>query len=812
MMGRANLATIVRRELAAYFNSPIAYIFIVVFALLTASLFMAQFFLVNLAEMRIFFHFMPLVLCVFLPAVAMRLWAEDKRGNTFELLLTFPLKPAELVLGKFIASFIFYLVSLAATFTIPVMLMFLGRPDLGPIIGGYIGAAFLGALFLAIGIFVSGFFHDQIIAFVIAMLACFALFLLGTEFIASSIDSWLPGFGTFLRINLGMSRHFASFQKGVLDVRDIIYFLTGTGIFLILNGFWIEGRMRPKQTTIFSTAVGLSLLIFLLANWLISDITLGRFDLTEGKIYTVSPVTRKILGDLKAPVTVKYYVSPREKMPTGIKTLEQEVVDKLDEFRVASKGKLAYNVFHMEAANIMEGAPGSQGAEESLEQSLQRKGIQPFQVQSIEADEVGVRLIYSAISIAYKEKPEELLPRIIPGNVDELEYLIVSKIFRMTMEKQPEVAIVAPEKELALDPQMRALMQQMGQTLPSVEKIDEYRLVPLALEYEGYRTERVTLDEGGSGIPDGTDTLVVLQPKELTGAQRSEISRFLASGGSVFLAAQNYTFDYAPAGRGAIRIMPNAENPQVNPLLETWGLGIEDGILMDENEEILSVSGGMQLGPFQLSIPIKLPIHIRIDPDQMNPNVSITSRLPSILYLWGSALKINENKLKETGLKYQVLMNSTRASWLMSADAGPLSPAMMRRTAAHKQGPFPLGILVEGQFSHVPEAGSAAGFTPAPGKLILFGAAAPFQEQLIKNGGHLNFLLNSIDALSLSEALMEIRSKQPVNRSLKRLSAPGKVWWRFFSSLMLPLIIAVLGGFRILMRRREKNNYLKLIK
>ena len=245
---------IIRRELASYFNSPIAYIFLFVFLGLTGFLFMTQFFLVALADMRAFFNILPMILAVFLPAVAMRLWAEEKKGNTYEMLLTFPMRPHDLVLGKFLASVLFYGTALLATVPIPIMLSIVGHPDPGPIVGGYLGAALLGAFFLAIGIFVSGLCRDQIVAFIVAMLGCFGFFLLGTQFTASSIDGWVPGVGTMLRNYVGMTSHFASFQRGVVDLRDVLYFVVGIALFLVLNGFWIDGRLRPKQRQIFATA------------------------------------------------------------------------------------------------------------------------------------------------------------------------------------------------------------------------------------------------------------------------------------------------------------------------------------------------------------------------------------------------------------------------------------------------------------------------------------------------------------------------------------------------------------------------------
>ena len=133
----SNLLTIFKREIGAYFNSAIAYIFLIVFVLLANGLFMLQFFQIGKADMRMFFGSLPFILTIFIPAISMRLWAEDKKGNTFELLLTFPMKPYQLVLGKFLASLAFYLFTIAMTLTIPLMIQFIGHADQGMIIGGY---------------------------------------------------------------------------------------------------------------------------------------------------------------------------------------------------------------------------------------------------------------------------------------------------------------------------------------------------------------------------------------------------------------------------------------------------------------------------------------------------------------------------------------------------------------------------------------------------------------------------------------------------------------------------------------------------
>lgn len=837
MISLSNLWTVFKRELSAYFNAAIAYIFIIVFVFLNGGLFMTQFFLYARAEMRPFFLTLPYTLAVFLPAVSMRLWAEERKGNTLELLLTFPMGTQTLVLGKFLAGLVFYIAALAATLTIPLMLTMIGRPDMGGIIGGYLGAILLGGFFLAAGIFVSGLCRDQIVAFIVSMMICFGIHLTGTEFVASSIDSWVPGLGSFLRHFIGSFGHYESFGKGVIDNRDLLYFLIGTGIFLTLNGFWLEGRMRPGAKKIFSTAAVIAAGIFLMSNWLFAELTLGRFDLTEQKTYTIGESTRKILRELKAPVTAKFYVSPVDKMPTGMKTIEQDVIDKLQELSIASGGKFSYKIFHMEAANITN--PQNQKTD-SLEQQISQKGIQPFQVRAIESDEVNVKLVYAAVSIGYKEKADEVIPQIVPQNLHELEYSIVSKIYRMSLPENPKIAIVAPFTEKQVEPELAGLLAQLGGQMPDMMRDDPYELLGMALNYEGYQTERIKLTEK-EPLPDDAKTLILVEPLKLNDRQRFEISRFVAGGGSLFLAVQNYDYQYQPSGGTDLSITARYKEPGVNSLLKEWGLEVDEQILADAQNDVINLSGGARIGPFEVSVPVKTPIQILVTESGMNPDVSMTSNLSTLFYLWGSALKIDESKIKSLNLKVETLLRSTPQSWTVPFKEGMLGPQDLVRIPESKVGPFPLAVLAEGQFTDIfagkdvpewpkeespaPAAGDAAAaepvqdksveapkpgpVTPAPGKVLLTGAATMLQKHLFRGGGHMNFFMNAVDAITLGNELVSIRSKQPSDRSIGRVSAGAKIGWRFFVSVVLPVIIAFIGTFRMILRRRAKQNYMK---
>lgn len=238
-----DIAIIFRREFQTYFYSPIAYVFSIIFILLNSGMYMFHFFFFGNADMRAFFSTLPMILgLIFIPAISMRLWSEENKLGTIELLLTLPMKTEHIVLGKYLASLAFYLIALAGTLIIPIALLFLGRPDLGPILGGYFGAILLGAFFLALGIFISGFFSDQIVSLIITSLSCGFFIFIGWQYVPMVLDGWIPGFGQFLYNYVGVSRHFADIERGVIDIKSIIYFLSFTALFLYLNAKALERR------------------------------------------------------------------------------------------------------------------------------------------------------------------------------------------------------------------------------------------------------------------------------------------------------------------------------------------------------------------------------------------------------------------------------------------------------------------------------------------------------------------------------------------------------------------------------------------
>ncbi len=221
---------ILGRELRAYFDSPIAYVFLVAFA--GAALFtffnVESFFARGVADLRGLFGPLPFVMILLVPAITMRLWSEEQKQGTLEVLLTLPVRDHELVLGKFLASWILLGAGLALTLVLAISVGFLGRLDWGPVIGGYLGALLLGAAYLAAGQFLSALTENQILAFILALLVCLALYGIGTEAFAGLFADRTA---TVLRA-IGTGSRFQSIARGVIDVRDLAYYASLTAVFL----------------------------------------------------------------------------------------------------------------------------------------------------------------------------------------------------------------------------------------------------------------------------------------------------------------------------------------------------------------------------------------------------------------------------------------------------------------------------------------------------------------------------------------------------------------------------------------------------
>lgn len=239
-----NTKAIIKRELASYFESPVAYVFMVVFLLLIGFLtfFVSRFYENGQADLRSFFFWHPWMFLILVPAAAMRLWAEERRSGTIETLMTLPVTSAQAILGKFAAAWIFIGLIVALTFPIVLTATYLGAPDRGAIIGGYVGSFLLAGAYLSVGMMTSALTRNQVISFVLALTICLFLLLAGWPPVTDLMVRWAPEWLIRGVAAFSFMPHYEAFQKGVLDLRDFAYYSSVIAFMLFGTHLVLENR------------------------------------------------------------------------------------------------------------------------------------------------------------------------------------------------------------------------------------------------------------------------------------------------------------------------------------------------------------------------------------------------------------------------------------------------------------------------------------------------------------------------------------------------------------------------------------------
>jgi ABC-2 type transport system permease protein len=235
-------APVFKREFLGYFRSPVAYVFLIVFLIATigCAFFLGQFFRANTASLESYFIYLPWLFLFLIPAAGMRLWSEEMRTGTLELLFTLPVTTLDAVIGKFLAAWAFLAIAILLSFPLIVTVSYLGNPDWGILVASYLGAILMAGAFLSVCSLVSALTKNQIISFVISVLVCFVLDLLGASVFTGFLSSYLPVSLVDVISNFSFITHFDAFMKGIVDPKDVVFFLSLAGFALFLNVVALE--------------------------------------------------------------------------------------------------------------------------------------------------------------------------------------------------------------------------------------------------------------------------------------------------------------------------------------------------------------------------------------------------------------------------------------------------------------------------------------------------------------------------------------------------------------------------------------------
>src|SRR5690348_10904714 len=464
------------RELRALFDHPTAYILLVVFVGLNSFLFFRQLDAYGVASLRPMLDFLPWLFLFLIPAVTMRALAEDSRSGTIEVLLAQPITELELLLGKYVGQVLFLLIALALTLTIPLGLILGTAPELGIVVAQYVGAGLLAASLTAVGVWASSITRNQITAYIVGVFVMFVLIFVGPDQLSVALP---PRLGA-IAASLGVLSHFSQIDRGVIDLRDAVYFVTLAALFLVFAYFVLESR---KLTTHGASLQRLRLGTVLLAaavvvvNLFGGNIG-GRLDLTPGHAYTLSPATRQVLRNLPDLVTIKLFVSSA--LPSEIAFLKRDVDDLLRDYRAASRGKV----------RLVISDPASDSA---ASRDARTPGIEPVQFNVVGKSELQVKQGYLGIAVRYADGVKTI-PFV--QETGDLEYRLTSDIRALTRTDRPAVAFGEINDQVSVRTQrsFNALRDQLGQNR------SEERRVGKEWRYRRAR-EQARNNKNGGGRP-----------------------------------------------------------------------------------------------------------------------------------------------------------------------------------------------------------------------------------------------------------------------------------------------------------------------
>lgn len=415
---------IARKEFAGFFSSPAAVIFLGTFLAVTLFVFfwVERFFARNIADVRPLFEWMPVLLIFLSAAITMRMWSEERRAGTLEMLLTAPVPPWKLVAGKFAACLGLVGTALALTLPLPVTVSFIGPLDWGPVLGGYLATVVMAGAYIAMGLFASAGSSNQIVSLIGAVLLGGAFYGLGAEWVTSLFGG---AAGEVMSL-LGSGTRFESIARGMLDLRDLFYFVSLTGVFLSLNVLFLE-RLRwagnPSNVTHrrWTLVTLLFAANFLAANLWLASFDSARVDVTEGRIYSISDSTRGYLSRLREPLLIRGYFSARTH--PLLAPLAPRLRDLLQEYAIAGEGRVRLEFVDPREDSEVEREAG------------EKYGIRPVPFQFASKYEASVVNSYFDILVQYGDQHEVL------GFQDFIEVKVES-------ERDIEVELRNPEYDI----------------------------------------------------------------------------------------------------------------------------------------------------------------------------------------------------------------------------------------------------------------------------------------------------------------------------------------------------------------------------
>ena len=568
-----------RKELRSFFSSPVALLFLATFLVAEVFIFfnVEKFFSRNIADVRPLFDWMPILLIFLVSALTMRVWSEETRLGTIELLLTLPISITRLVLGKFLACLILVIVGLLLTLPIPITVSYMGEIDWGPIIAAYLACIMLASAYIAIGLFVSARTDNQVVSLITTAVACSVFLLLGSQVVGSLVSNHsaeiLALFGTGSR--------FQSVARGVIDLRDLYYYLSLTATFLALNVYSLERQKWSFDSTStrkfhlqWLVVTMLTVANFIVANFWLANVN-WRFDWTKNKAYSISPATKTILAQLQEPLVIRGYFSAQTH--PLLAPLVPQIRDLIEEYSVLGGGKVKSEFVDPRDNPELE------------EEASQKYNIKPIPFQIASKYQAGLVNSYFNILLKYGDKFEVL------GFEDLIEVKVKGESELDVRLRNPEYDITRAIKKVLYGFQnVENLFASIRTPVKFVAYVSADQKLPPALKDYAEKVKKES--ENLAKISGGKMTVEFVDPQADNGKVGAEILKsfgFQPMVASLFDSKQFYFYLTFQQGNKVVQIaLPEELNEQnakkgLESALKRYSVGFTRtaGLVVPEQKE-----------------------------------------------------------------------------------------------------------------------------------------------------------------------------------------------------------------------------------
>lgn len=793
------MLAILRKEINSFFASPIGYLVIAIFLTLNGLflwLFTGEFNILDngFADMSSFFLLAPWILIFLIPAITMRSFADEKKQGTLELLLTKPISELKIILGKYFGAILLIIIAILPTLLYVYTVYELGNPigniDFGSTLGSYFGLLFLIAAYTAIGVFSSSITDNQIVAFITAVFLCF-LFFIGFEGIADILSS------NFVE-QLGMSAHYKSMSRGVIDTRDILYFASVTLFFIMLTTLNISTKKfdKKKLTSIIVLFLGLLVLnIF-------TQSIYQRFDLTSDKRYTLSDAAKQTITTVESPIVIDVFLDGTN-LPSEFRRLQMETKQLLDEF-VSENNQIIYNFI-----NPLE----DDNSRERNIQQLTNRGLTPMQVTVQETGKSSQEVVFPWALASYndatvkiplvKNKIGASIQEIAISSIQHLEYAFADGFSKLVNPKRRKIAILKGNNQLQ-DPYLFDFVKTLK---------DYYFIAPFTLDSVTVSAEK-TLNE-----LKAYDLIISAKPTEaFSEKEKYTLDQYTMSGGkSLWLidaVAMEQDSLYNASGKG----IATTRDLNLTDFFFKYGIRINPVLVNDlYSAQITLATGEGSQSQFQQFPWFYSPL---VNPTLKHP---IVNNLNLIKFDFANQIDTLKNP---TSVEKTILLQS---SILSKIDGTPREISLEMTTQEpnpelYSKGNQNLAVLLEGEFTSVynnrvkpfdiSNDKSSSSYT----KMIVIADGDVIKNEIGRNGpqelgfdrwngqtyGNKELLLNAVNYLLDDDGLINIRSKEVAVAFLDNQKiVTEKSKWQALN-IALPLVFLAIFGWLFNYFRKKK--------